>query len=74
MGILQEDAQVSNIGTGGSYKELLIESDNQYLDWVRDFNQYDLYSKHNKSYDLEGIKDHYLPIADKYLGQGPIFW
>ncbi len=60
--------------TGGSYRPLLNEKDQQYLDWIRDFNKYDLYTKSNKLYELEAIKDYYQPIAEKYLGNGPLFW
>ena len=60
--------------TGGSYEELLSKEDEQYLDLVKDFNKYDLYTKSSKTYDLGEIKDYYSPIAEKYLGNGPIFW
>ena len=60
--------------TGGSYTELLNEKDEQYKEWVIDFNKYDLYTKSEKIYDLEEIKAYYLPIAEKYLGSGPIMW
>ncbi len=60
--------------TGGSYSNLLKETDRQYLKWIKDFNRYDLYTKSNKTYNLKEIKDYYLPIAEKYLGTGPIYW
>jgi inositol oxygenase len=60
--------------TGGSYGQLLGKKDEQYLEWIRDFNKYDLYTKCDKIYDLEMIKEYYEPIAEKYLGKGPIFW
>lgn len=60
--------------TGGSYAELLNKKDLQYLETIRDFNRYDLYTKSNTIYDLEEIKDYYQPIAEKYLGNGPIYW
>lgn len=60
--------------SGGSYTSLLGEKDSQYLEWIRDFNTYDLYTKSSKTYDLEEIKAHYMPIAKKYLGEGPINW
>ncbi len=60
--------------TGGSYAELCNETDEQYKDWVMDFNKYDLYTKSQKTYDLDEIKAYYLPIAEKYLGEGPIYW
>lgn len=60
--------------TGGSYQKLLGPRDEQYRQWVMDFNQYDLYTKSPKIYDLDELKDYYLPIAEKYLGAGPIHW
>ncbi len=60
--------------TGGSYQELTNDRDEQYKEWVLDFNNYDLYTKSDKTYDLDEIKAYYLPIAEKYLGKGPIYW
>lgn len=60
--------------TGGSYTKLLNEKDKQYKEWIKDFNQYDLYTKCPKIYDLNEMKEYYLPIAEKYLGSGPIYW
>ena len=60
--------------TGGSYSRLVNKRDARYLEWIRDFNQYDLYTKSNKVYDLEEVKDYYDPIARKYLGEDPIYW
>ena len=58
--------------TGGSYEELTNKKDEQYKEWIIDFNKYDLYTKSNTIYNLEEIKDYYLPIAEKYLGSEPI--
>ncbi|HQU60690.1 MAG TPA: inositol oxygenase family protein [Saprospiraceae bacterium] len=60
--------------TGGSYDAFLTKKDEQYREWILDFNRYDLYTKSPKLYDLEAAKDYYLPIAEKYLGAGPIMW
>lgn len=60
--------------TGGSYQQLVGSQDAQYKDWVMDFNQYDLYTKSPKVYNLDEMKAYYLPIAEKYLGTGPIYW
>ncbi len=60
--------------TGGSYQDFQNEGDYEYLDWIRDFNRYDLYTKCSKTYDLQEIREYYLPIAEKYLGKGPIYW
>lgn len=60
--------------TGGSYKHLLGKGDDTYLELIKDFNKYDLYTKSQKVYELDEIRDYYQPIAEKYLGSGPIFW
>ena len=60
--------------TGGSYSALSNERDKEYLKWIRDFNQYDLYTKSERTFELEEVKEHYAPIASKYLGDGPIYW
>lgn len=60
--------------TGGSYKRLLNRDDQKYLDWVKDFNQYDLYSKNTKIYNMEEIKAHYFPLIAKYIGTDPVRW
>ncbi|WP_276391408.1 inositol oxygenase family protein [Eudoraea chungangensis] len=60
--------------SGNSYTELLQREDEKYLNWIRDFNKYDLYTKSNQTYDLDSLKNYYLPIAEKYLGKGPIYW
>lgn len=59
---------------GGSYAKLTNAHDEVYKEIVLDFNRYDLYTKSNKIYDLDEIKEYYLPIAEKYLGKGPIYW
>lgn len=59
---------------GGSYASLESPIDAKYKEWIKDFNRYDLYTKSQTIYDLEEIKAYYLPIAEKYLGAGPIYW
>lgn len=60
--------------TGGSYTRLMNEKDKQYKEWVKDFNQYDLYTKRPETYNLEELKAYYLPIIKKYLGEGPVYF
>lgn len=60
--------------SGGSYTDLLNERDTEYLNWIKEFNKYDLYTKSQKVYKLEEVRDYYQPIAEKYLGTGPIYW
>lgn len=60
--------------SGGSYRPLLKEEDGRYLEWIKDFNRYDLYTKSEKTFTLDEVRGYYEPIARKYLGTGPIFW
>ncbi len=60
--------------TGGSYKHLTNQTDAKYLELIKDFNKYDLYTKSQKVYELDEVRDYYQPIAEKYLGTGPIYW
>ncbi len=60
--------------TKGSYEHLLSPKDAEYKAIINDFNTYDLYTKCERITPLEEIKDYYLPIAEKYLGKGPIYW
>lgn len=56
----------------GSYSQLLCDKDAQYMEWVKEFNRYDLYTKSTKIYDLDEMKGYYMPIVEKYLGSGVI--
>lgn len=60
--------------SGEAYSEITNETDEQYKKWILDFNQYDLYSKSDKTYALEALREYYQPIAEKYLGKGLIYW
>ena len=60
--------------TGGSYTKITNAKDDQYKERIKDFNKYDLYTKSQKLYNLDEMKAYYLPIAEKYLGKGPIYW
>ncbi len=60
--------------TSNSYSQITNARDDQYKEWVKDFNQYDLYSKCERMYDLDEVREFYEPIADKYLGKGVIYW
>ncbi len=60
--------------TGGSYSELTNKKDEQYKEWILDFNKYDLYTKSPRQYELNKIREYYEPIAEKYLGDQPIYF
>lgn len=53
--------------TEGEYQHLMNEKDGKMLSWVKDFNKYDLYTKSNKTFNIEELKDYYNPIILKYL-------
>ncbi|RXK50827.1 inositol oxygenase family protein [Aquirufa rosea] len=60
--------------TGGAYKQFMNAEDEKYLEWIKDFNKYDLYTKSPKVPDYQELKPYYEPIVEKYLGKGPIYW
>ena len=60
--------------SGGSYRQFMTAKDEQYMEWIRDFNKYDLYTKSPVVPVYEDLKSYYMPIAEKYLGKGPINW
>jgi len=60
--------------TGNSYQHITNAKDDQYKEWIKDFNKYDLYTKSQKVYELDEVMDYYRPIAEKYLGKGPIYF
>ena len=60
--------------SGGSYRHLMRDTDYDYLEWVRDFNRFDLYTKSTRSFELDSIRDYYQPIIERYLGDEPILF
>lgn len=58
--------------SGGAYRELMSARDHEYLDWVRDFSRFDLYTKSARVYDLAEMRERYQPLIEKYLGTDPI--
>lgn len=60
--------------TGNSYTEITTKKDDQYKEWIKDFNKYDLYTKCDRIFNLDEIKSYYQPIAQKYLGNEVIHW
>ncbi|AGO11018.1 AaceriAFR482Wp [[Ashbya] aceris (nom. inval.)] len=51
----------------GAYRYLMNESDYELLEAVQDFNKYDLYSKTNKKYDVEELKEYYKDLIDEFF-------
>ena len=48
------------------YKHLTAERDNETLHWVREFNQFDLYSKTEVVPDIQSLKPYYEELIDIY--------
>mmetsp|Transcript_4033 Transcript_4033/g.5911 ORF Transcript_4033/g.5911 Transcript_4033/m.5911 type:complete len:284 (-) Transcript_4033:1450-2301(-) len=59
--------------TAGEYKELLEEKDEKTLEWVRHFNQFDLYTKADDLPDPEKVWPYFQSLIDKYC-PGEISW
>ncbi len=60
--------------TGGSYRQFMNQTDEKYLELIKDFNQYDLYTKSPVVPNYDELRPYYEPIVEKYLGKGPIYW
>ena len=63
--------------SSGEYQHLLRAGDEDALEWVRRFNQYDLYSKTDdvpKLRDLDRMWPYYAALMDKYFERGAEGW
>eukprot|EP00128_Syssomonas_multiformis_P010879 Colp12_sorted_trinity150504_noHs@1398 len=59
--------------TSNAYTQFMNEEDHETLKWVRDFNQFDLYSKADELPDMEALKPYYQSLIDKYC-PGKLRW
>lgn len=57
----------------GDYKELLAPGDEELLERIREFNQFDLYTKADKRPNLEELFPYYQSLIDKYI-PGKLDW
>merc|ERR1712150_326348 len=53
--------------SGGDYRHLTNDKDEEMLEWVRKFNKYDLYTKSTKQPDVAELKEYYQGLIDKYI-------
>lgn len=53
----------------GAYDYLLSEHDRQMLPWVREFNQYDLYTKRDERMDVAALRPYYESLIAQYFPQ-----
>jgi inositol oxygenase len=50
-----------------AYTHFETEEDREMLKWVTEFNQFDLYSKADSSYDVKAVTAHYKKVILKYF-------
>jgi len=53
--------------TGGDYGYLTKPQDEKVMEWVKEFNKFDLYTKSTKVPDIKALKPYYQALVDKYL-------
>eukprot|EP00040_Diaphanoeca_grandis_P039731 m.259967 g.259967 ORF g.259967 m.259967 type:complete len:312 (-) comp38965_c0_seq1:551-1486(-) len=53
--------------TGKSYTQFADAKDKEMMDWVLEFNKFDLYSKADKLPNIEELKPYYQGLVDKYM-------
>ena len=51
----------------GAYDHLCNKQDREMLYWVKEFNQYDLYSKSDSAPDTEKLKPYYLELITEFF-------
>jgi len=52
---------------GNDYDYLTNEKDKEMLQWVKEFNKYDLYTKSSVTPDVEALKPYYQGLIDKFI-------
>jgi len=58
----------------GAYMHLCNEEDLEMLEWVKQFQKFDLYSKSAKIPTIEEAGPYYKKVIEKYFGAGPLCW
>lgn len=60
--------------SGNDYDFLCNDHDREMLQWVREFNKFDLYSKSDKVPNAEELKPYYQELIEKYIGSHKLAW
>jgi inositol oxygenase len=60
--------------TGRTYTHLEAPEDLKTLEWVNEFNKFDLYSKGDAIPDCEALKPYYQSLLEKYNLDGKLRW
>uniref|UniRef100_A0A4W3J7Z0 Inositol oxygenase n=3 Tax=Callorhinchus milii TaxID=7868 RepID=A0A4W3J7Z0_CALMI len=59
--------------TSGDYMHLCNSKDLRMLEWVKEFNKFDLYTKYQKLPDIKQLQPYYQSLIDKYC-PGKLRW
>ncbi|MEQ1826197.1 MAG: inositol oxygenase family protein [Pirellula sp.] len=51
----------------GAYSYLMNDRDHEMMKWVREFNNYDLYTKRDERMDVQGLRPFYQSLIDEYF-------
>ncbi|OQS05102.1 inositol oxygenase [Thraustotheca clavata] len=57
----------------GEYHQFMTDDDWELLDWVLEFNKFDLYTKADKRPDVAALWPYYQSLIDKYM-PGKLWW
>lgn len=57
----------------GCYRQFFAEGDEELIEWVKEFNQYDLYTKSDERPDVEALKPYYQGLINRYC-PGKLKW
>ncbi|OQR94510.1 inositol oxygenase [Achlya hypogyna] len=57
----------------GEYTQFMVDDDWDLLDWVLEFNKFDLYTKADKRPDVAALWPYYQSLIDKYM-PGKLWW
>lgn len=57
----------------GEYDWLMNDEDREMFRWVREFNEYDLYTKNDVRPDVEGLMPYYRELVDQFFPE-KIWW
>lgn len=64
--------------TGGAYRQLMSQKDEEMLPWVLEFNKFDLYTKDDTPVDVnfsvEAVWPYYQGLIDKYFPKAVLDW
>lgn len=63
--------------TGGAYRQFMNDHDKEMLDWVLEFNKFDLYTKDRAGIrpdEVPALWEYYNGLLDKYHLAGPLKW